>query len=56
MAYRITTECVACGTCQPECPAEAIRQGDPIFAIDAVKCTNCGTCAGACPTEAIVQE
>ena len=47
MAYVISDECVACGTCAGECPVEAI---------DADTCVECGTCAGVCPTEAIVEE
>ncbi|MBC3804844.1 4Fe-4S dicluster domain-containing protein [Acetobacterium fimetarium] len=55
MAYRITDECIACGSCADECPSEAISEGD-IYVIDADKCTECGTCADQCPVEAIVQE
>ena len=54
MAYVITDECVSCGTCEGECPSEAISQGDDKYVIDADKCVDCGTCAEACPTEAIV--
>ena len=54
MAYVITEDCVACGTCQPNCPVEAISEGD-IYVIDADTCIDCGTCAGVCPSEAIVQ-
>lgn len=53
MAYKITDECVACGTCLEECPVEAILEGDPIYKIDPEKCTDCGECAEACPSEAI---
>lgn len=52
MAYVITEDCIACGTCIDECPVEAISEGD-IYKIDAEICTDCGTCADACPTEAI---
>ena len=55
MAYKITDECIACGSCADECPSEAISEGD-IYVIDADKCTECGTCADQCPVEAIVQE
>ena len=34
MAYVITDKCVACGTCLPVCPVEAISEGD-IYHIDA---------------------
>ena len=42
MAYVITEECVACGTCSEECPAEAIEEGEP-YVINEEKCTECGT-------------
>ena len=47
MAYVISDECVSCGTCESECPA------DEHYVIDADACLDCGTCADACPTEAI---
>ena len=55
MAYVITDECVSCGTCEGECPSEAISQGYDKYVIDPDKCVDCGTCAEACPTEAIVE-
>jgi ferredoxin len=54
MAYKITEECIACDACVPECPAECIAPGDPIYTIDAEKCTDCAACAGVCPTAACV--
>ena len=56
MAYKINDSCLACGTCVPECPVEAISEGDPIYVIDPDKCTDCGACAEACPAESIEQE
>ena len=56
MAYVISDECVACGTCAGECPVEAISEVDGKYVIDADTCVECGTCAGVCPTEAIVEE
>ena len=52
MAYVISDDCIACGTCISECPVEAISEGD-IYKIDADACTECGTCASVCPNEAI---
>ena len=43
MAYKITDECIACGTCASECPVEAITEGDGIFVIDADACIECVT-------------
>ena len=56
MAYVITDACVACGTCEGECPVGAISMGDGKYEIDASACVDCGTCAGACPTGAIEQQ
>ncbi|WP_027363815.1 DUF362 domain-containing protein [Desulfotruncus alcoholivorax] len=55
MAYRITDECLACGTCKEACPSEAIVEGD-IYSIDPDKCESCGTCIEECPTGAIIEE
>ncbi len=55
MAYTITDTCVACGSCLPECPVEAISEGD-IYVIDADLCISCGACADACPTGAIIAD
>ncbi|HUU32331.1 MAG TPA: 4Fe-4S binding protein [Phycisphaerae bacterium] len=53
MAYQISDECVSCGTCQPECPVEAICEDDSKYVIDSAKCTDCGACAEVCPVECI---
>ena len=53
MAYVITDECIACGTCAGDCPVEAISEGDGKFVIDADVCVSCGACAEQCPVEAI---
>ena len=55
MAYVITDDCVACGTCIGECPVGAISEGD-IYVIDPTACTSCGICAEVCPSEAIHPE
>lgn len=52
MAYVISDDCTACGTCIDECPVEAISEGD-IYKIDPDTCTDCGSCADVCPVEAI---
>ncbi|ODS35459.1 ferredoxin [Candidatus Altiarchaeales archaeon WOR_SM1_SCG] len=54
MAYKITEDCVSCGSCEPECPVGAISEGDGTYVIDPDVCTECGACVDACPTGAIV--
>jgi ferredoxin len=60
MAYVITEDCIACGACLPECPNEAISEGDPAYIIDSAKCTECvgffseSQCALVCPVEACI--
>ena len=53
MAYKISSECTACGSCMTECPIDAIIAGDKQYEINADECIDCGACAGSCPVEAI---
>lgn len=56
MAFIITDECIACGVCIPECPNNAISEGD-IYLIDPSLCTECygyfdtQQCASVCPVD-----
>ena len=60
MAYKITEECISCGACEPECPNQAITEGETIFVIDLDKCTEgvgsyeSSRCAEICPVDACV--
>lgn len=62
MAYVINDECIVCGACEPECPNEAISEGDEIYIIDPDRCTECvgfydeSQCALACPVDACVPD
>jgi formate hydrogenlyase subunit 6/NADH:ubiquinone oxidoreductase subunit I len=56
MAFKITDDCVSCGTCAEECPSDAIDEGSDKYVINQEKCTECGTCKDVCPTEAVVEE
>ena len=59
MALMITDECINCDVCEPECPNEAISQGDEIYQIDSAKCTECvghydePQCVQVCPVDCI---
>ncbi len=55
MAFKITDACIACGSCQANCPCDAIAEGE-IYVIDADKCAGCGACVEGCPVDAIVEE
>ncbi len=52
MAYKISDACVMCGACADQCPAEAIKEGDGKYEIDADACLDCGACASVCPVGA----
>ena len=57
MATYITTDCINCGACEPECPNDAISEGDEIYVIDPELCTECvgfydhEACQAVCPVE-----
>ena len=57
MATHITSECINCGACEPECPNSAISQGDETYVIDPERCTECvgffdhEECQAVCPVE-----
>ncbi|MDW7650605.1 MAG: 4Fe-4S binding protein [Bacillota bacterium] len=54
MTYKITDECVACGSCLDCCPSDAITEGDVYSISD--ECAECGLCVDECPTGAIIEE
>jgi len=59
MALLITDECINCDVCEPECPNEAISQGEEIYRIDPARCTECvghhdePRCRKLCPVDCI---
>jgi len=56
MAHFISDECISCGSCENECPTNAISQGDDHYVIDPEVCIDCGACAAVCPVDAISQQ
>jgi ferredoxin len=60
MAKKITDECINCGACEPDCPNEAIAQGDTVYVVDAEKCTECvgafdnPKCIEVCPVDGVI--
>ena len=62
MALMINEDCVNCGVCEPECPNEAISEGDDIFVIDWEHCTECvgwyeeAQCVEVCPVDCIPKD
>jgi len=59
MALMITTACINCDMCLPECPNEAIYEGAKIYEIDTERCTECvgfydaPTCIAVCPIDCV---
>ncbi|NBD20918.1 YfhL family 4Fe-4S dicluster ferredoxin [Aquabacterium fontiphilum] len=59
MALKITSECINCDVCEPECPNQAISMGDEHYVIDPDRCTECvghfgePQCVQVCPVECI---
>ncbi len=62
MATMITEECINCGVCEPECPNDAITEGEETFVIDPELCTECvgfhgaEQCAEVCPVDCCVPD
>ncbi len=62
MAYRISDQCINCGACEPECPNQAISEGESFYEIDPEKCTECvgahasSKCAEVCPVDACIPD
>jgi ferredoxin len=62
MALLITDECINCDVCEPECPNDAISQGDEIYVIEPGLCTECvghyetSQCVEVCPVDCIITD
>ena len=62
MSLIITDECINCDVCEPECPNDAIYQGEEIYEINPDLCTECvghfdtPQCVEVCPVEFIPKD
>ena len=62
MSLLINDECINCDVCEPECPNDAISQGDEIYEIDPNLCTECvghfdvPQCMEVCPVDCILKD
>ena len=60
MSLLITDDCINCDVCEPECPNEAISQGEFIYEINSNQCTECvghfdaPQCVQVCPVACII--
>lgn len=60
MSLTITTECINCDVCEPECPNTAIYMGPEIYEINPDLCTQCvghfdtPQCQEVCPVDCII--
>ena len=62
MSTMITDDCINCGACEPECPNNAISEGDDTYEIDPNLCTECvgfhgdEACQSVCPVECCIPD
>lgn len=62
MALKITEECISCGACEPECPNQAISEGETTYIINPDKCSECvgayesSRCVEVCPVDCCVPD
>jgi len=62
MALLITDDCINCAVCEPECPNDAIFEGEDIFEINPDLCTECighfdePQCVMICPVDCIPKD
>ena len=62
MSLFITDECINCDVCEPECPNNAITQGEEIYEIAPDLCTECvghfdePQCVEVCPVDCIPED
>ena len=62
MSLLINEDCVNCGVCEPECPNEAISEGEDFYEIDADLCTECvgfhgeEACQEVCPVDCCIPD
>jgi len=60
MSLFITDECINCDVCEPECPNDAIYQGEEIYEINPNLCMQCvghydePQCQQVCPVDCIL--
>ena len=59
MALKITDQCINCDVCEPECPNQAIFEGQLHYEINPARCTECvghfdtPQCVEVCPVDCI---
>ncbi len=52
----ISDECLSCGSCEGQCPVNAISMGKDHFEVNEAECIDCGACEAACPVSAIKEK
>lgn len=50
--YKITEDCISCGTCVEHCPQGCIQPGQT-YVIQQEHCLHCGSCLEHCPVSAV---
>lgn len=62
MALKITSDCINCDVCEPQCPNQAISMGEDFYQINPDLCTECvghfdePQCVAICPVDCIPKD
>ena len=62
MALMINDDCISCDACLPQCPNNAISEGEAKYRINPDLCTECvgfassPQCVDVCPAECIIPD
>ncbi len=50
------SKCDGCGTCQDNCPSDAIKVEEKVAVVKEDNCIDCNACQDNCPTQAVTMK
>jgi ferredoxin len=50
------SKCDGCGTCQDNCPSDAIKVEEKVAVVKEENCIDCNACQDNCPTQAVTMK